>query len=135
MARMSTCLGVLAGQSSERARVSVPPYHGHGIGNLGDEDAERLHTLLLSQGVGAELLETGFDLGRRQAGEDIGLELGGDLLVGESMRRTAHGLVGLARDMGGLVASPAFGLGHDGREGCGVLWSARKELPKMPKCV
>lgn len=101
-----------------------PSHHGHGIGDLGNDNLEGLDALGVAQLVGAILLEAALGLGGGQAGEGVGVELGGELLVGQAVGGTGEGLVGLARDVvrvaisGGLVGA-AFGHGG-GAGGRGV---------------
>jgi hypothetical protein len=87
-------------------------YQSHCIGDLGHDDLERLDALLLAEVVAAILVEAGFGIFSREAGEAVGVELGDELFVGEGVGRPAQGPVRLARDMGGLLSllgGPAFG--------------------------
>ena len=77
----------------------VASHQGHGIGNLGNDNLEGLHALGVAQLVGAVLLEAALGLGGGQAGEGVGVEFGGELLMGQAVGRTGEGLVGLARDV------------------------------------
>jgi hypothetical protein len=71
-------------------------YQSHGIGDLRDDDLKGLDALLVAEVIPSILFQPGLGFVSREAGQDVGIKLGGQLLVREGMGRTAQGLVGLA---------------------------------------
>lgn len=61
-------------------------YQGHGIGYLSNNDLEGLDTFGLAQIVLPKFLKPSLSLIKRQAIQGVGVELLGDLTVGEGMR-------------------------------------------------
>lgn len=74
-------------------------YQCQRVGNLGNENARGLDTLVLAEFVAAILFETLLGLVVAQAVLGVGRKLLLNLLEGQSVRGGTHGLVGLARDM------------------------------------
>ncbi len=74
-------------------------YHGQSIGNLAEENLQRLNALLLTEFIATVLFETALCLFGRQTGLDVGLKLLDNVIDGQCVGGRRHGLVGLPRDM------------------------------------
>lgn len=97
---------------------------GHGIGNLGNGNADGGDASRLAQIIGPVLDEARLGLRGRQARGLVGLELRGNIVQGQAVGGLGHGLVGLTTD----VASRGLGLlflGHWGSgQGLGKCYCA-----------
>lgn len=103
-------------------------HHGHGIGDLGNDNLEGLDALGVAQLVGAILFEAALGLGGGETGEGVGFEFGGELFVSEAVGGTGERLVGLARDVvrvaiGALVGAAFAHGGGTGGGGSQVFFS------------
>lgn len=55
-------------------------YHGHGIGDLRNDDLDGLYALRFTEIIGAQLLEASLGIGSRKTVLGVGAEFVGDLL-------------------------------------------------------
>ncbi len=74
-------------------------YQSQCVGDLSDENLERLHALLLAKLVAAIDVQAVLGLLGRQTNFMVDLELSLHIRVAQGMRGRGHGLVGLPRDM------------------------------------
>ncbi|GJD04130.1 hypothetical protein ColKHC_12955 [Colletotrichum higginsianum] len=111
MARMRTC-GVVVCVDE---RKSVSTHHGHGVGDLGDNDLEGLHALRLAEVIVAVLLQARLGVGGREPVVGVGAEFLGQLLERQGVGGLGEWFVRLARDVR-LGGPRCLGFSH-----CGVV--------------
>lgn len=74
-------------------------YQSKGIGNLADQDLERLDAFLLAKLVAAVFFKAPLGLVGRQTNLDVGLQFAENVIDGQGVGRRRHGFVGLPGDM------------------------------------
>lgn len=83
----------------EKSGEYCETYQSQGIGNLADENLERLDASLLAKLVAAVAVEAGLGLFRRKTDLVVDAQLALDILVAEGVGGRRHGLVGLPGDV------------------------------------
>lgn len=68
-------------------------YHGHGIGNLGNDDLDWLDALGFTEIIAAEFLEACLGIGGRKTVLSVGAKFLGDLLEGQGVGGVGEGFV------------------------------------------